>query len=299
MPVYADPTLPAVSDLAAEGVEILPLSDAPADALRVGLLNLMPLKEMAETDMLRVLSSTQLPVVLTLVSLRTHVPRHTSPEYMAAHYEPWRDDMTRGFDGFIVNGAPLERVAFADVSYWPEICGIFDSLRSASVPSLFICWAAFAAMYHHYGIDKRLLDRKISGVYPHGVIGSGNRLTEGFDDEFYVPNSRFITWLRSDLDPAVERGVRIISENPDSGVYMASAFDDREIYITGHSEYAPLTLDFEYRRDTERGMNPSVPVNYYRDDSPEAGPVVRWRAHSRLLFANWIGRVVAPGRARR
>lgn len=126
-------------------------------------------------------------------------------------------------------------------------------------------------MYHHYGIDKRLLDRKISGVYPHGVIGSGNRLTEGFDDEFYVPNSRFITWLRSDLDPAVERGVRIISENPDSGVYMASAFDDREIYITGHSEYAPLTLDFEYRRDTERGMNPSVPVNYYRDDSPEAG----------------------------
>lgn len=170
MPVYADPTLPAVSDLAAEGVEILPLSDAPADALRVGLLNLMPLKEMAETDMLRVLSSTQLPVVLTLVSLRTHVPRHTSPEYMAAHYEPWRDDMTRGFDGFIVNGAPLERVAFADVSYWPEICGIFDSLRSASVPSLFICWAAFAAMYHHYGIDKRLLDRKISGVYPLSLI---------------------------------------------------------------------------------------------------------------------------------
>lgn len=299
MPVYADATLPAVDALAAEGVGIMPLAAAPADALQVGLLNLMPLKEMAETDMLRVLSATDLPVVLRLVSLSTHVPRHTSAEHMAAHYTPYSDGMERQFDGFIINGAPLERVEFADVSYWPEITGIFDALRRSHTPSLFICWAAFAAMYYHYGVDKTLLEHKISGVFPHRVIGGGNRLTAGFDDEFYVPNSRFITWRNADLERALAAGVRIISDNPESGVYMASALCDREIYITGHSEYAPTTLDFEYRRDTERGMNPSVPVNYYRDDCPEKGPVVRWRAHSRLLFANWISRVVAPGRGNR
>lgn len=296
MPVFADHTLPAVEALAGEGVDILPIGDAPAGALRIGLLNLMPLKEMAETDMLRVLSATDLPVALRLISLRTHVPRHTSAEHMAAHYTPYSEGMERSLDGFIINGAPLERVAFRDVSYWPEITMIFDSLRRSHTPSLFICWAAFAAMYHHYGVDKTLLENKISGVFPHRVIGGGNRLTTGFDDEFYVPNSRFITWSQADLQPAVAAGVRLISDNPESGVYMATAFDDREVYITGHSEYAPLTLDFEYRRDTERGMNPSVPVNYYRDDCPEKGPVVRWRAHSRLLFANWISRVVAPAR---
>lgn len=305
MAVYPPAGLPACSVLAEnEGILAGPGATAGARGcaeaavatrpLRVGLLNLMPLKEMTECDLLRHLSATPLPVELELLTMASHTSRCTPPSHMEAFYRTARRlmDSCVELDGLIVTGAPVEKLTFESVDYWPELCELMDYARSRVRSTLYICWAAFAALYHFHGIDKTILPRKLSGVYRHRAAAPGVALLRGMDDEFFVPHSRFAT-----VDPAsVEAapGVRVISRSDDAGVHIAQWGEGREFYITGHSEYAPSTLDFEYHRDLERGLNPQVPVNYYRDDRPEAGPVVRWRSTASLLFANWLHFYVNP-----
>lgn len=254
--------------------------------LRIGILNLMPLKIMTETDLLRLISNTPLQIELDLIDTSSHVSRNTPREHIEEFYKTFDDIRDQNYDGFIITGAPVEKVKFEEVDYWSELQEIFDWARTHVTSTLYICWAAFAGLYHHYGIDKIVLDRKISGVFPHRINDRKNPIFRGFDDEFFVPHSRFSAVSASDIERVP--GLQILSESDESGVYMVMARNGREFFITGHSEYSPGTLDFEYHRDLAKGMNPEIPAHYYRNNNPEEGPVVRWRSHANLLFSNWL-----------
>lgn len=254
--------------------------------LRIGILNLMPLKIMTETDLLRLISNTPLQIELDLIDTSSHVSRNTPREHIEEFYKTFDDIRDQNYDGFIITGAPVEKVKFEEVDYWTELQEIFDWARTHVTSTLYICWAAFAGLYHHYGIDKIVLDRKISGVFPHRINDRKNPIFRGFDDEFFVPHSRFSAVSASDIERVP--GLQILSESDESGVYMVMARNGREFFITGHSEYSPGTLDFEYHRDLAKGMNPEIPAHYYRNNNPEEGPVVRWRSHANLLFSNWL-----------
>ncbi|HRF68147.1 MAG TPA: homoserine O-succinyltransferase [Muribaculum sp.] len=289
MPVRVPVSLPAVEMLKEENIFVIDEQRASSQdirPLRIGILNLMPLKIMTETDLLRLISNTPLQVELDLIDTASHVSRNTPREHVEEFYKTFEEIKDLNYDGFIITGAPVEKVDFEEVDYWDELCDIFDWARTHVTSTLYICWAAFAGLYHHYGVPKHVIDRKISGVFPHRVNDSRNPIFRGFDDEFYVPHSRFSEVLRDEVEQV--KGLDIIAESPESGVYMVMARNGREFFITGHSEYSPYTLDFEYRRDTDKGMNPAVPAHYYIDDDPSKGPIVRWRSHANLLFSNWL-----------
>lgn len=281
--------MPAVETLREENIFVIDEQRASSQdirPLRIGILNLMPLKIMTETDLLRLISNTPLQVELDLIDTSSHVSRNTPREHIEEFYKTFDDIKNRNYDGFIITGAPVEKVKFEEVDYWTELQEIFDWARTHVTSTLYICWAAFAGLYHHYGIDKIVLDKKISGVFPHRITDSKNPIFRGFDDEFFVPHSRFSAVAKEEIEKVP--GLKILSESPESGVYMVMARNGREFFITGHSEYSPGTLDFEYRRDLEKGMNPEIPAHYYRNDDPQQGPVVRWRSHANLLFSNWL-----------
>lgn len=291
MPVRVPVSLPAVEVLREENIFVIDEQRASSQdirPLRIGILNLMPLKIMTETDLLRLISNTPLQVELDLIDTSMHVSRNTPREHIEEFYKTFDDIRDQNYDGFIITGAPLEKVEFEEVDYWPELCEIFDWCRTHVTSTLYICWAAFAGLYHHYGVPKHVLSHKISGVFRHRICAAGHRnpIFRGFDDEFYVPHSRLVQLDRREVE-AVE-GLTVLSESPESGIYMVSARGGREFFITGHSEYSPLTLDFEYHRDLDKGINPSIPVHYYIDDDPCKGPLVRWRSHANLLFSNWL-----------
>ncbi len=289
MPVRVPVSLPAVEMLKEENIFVIDEQRASSQdirPLRIGILNLMPLKIMTETDLLRLISNTPLQVELDLIDTASHVSRNTPREHVEEFYKTFEEIKDRNYDGFIITGAPVEKVDFEEVDYWDELCGIFDWARTHVTSTLYICWAAFAGLYHHYGVPKHVIDRKISGVFPHRVNDRRNPIFRGFDDEFYVPHSRFSEVLREEVEQV--KGLDIIAESPESGVYMVMARNGREFFITGHSEYSPYTLDFEYHRDLDKGMNPVVPAHYYIDDDPSKGPIVRWRSHANLLFSNWL-----------
>lgn len=283
--------LPAADILRQEGFEVL--SAGEGAPLKIGILNLMPIKITTETDLARLLASSPLPVEMTLFEPATHTSKTTPAEHIRKFYKKASRFGAGEFDGFIITGAPLERVDFEDVDYWNELCGIMDTSLTFARSTLYICWAAFAALYHRYGVRKHLYETKISGIYPHRVT-SPCSLTTGFDDEFYVPHSRFIGFDREEIDK--HPSLNIVAESDEAGIYIIGDANGRDFYITGHSEYSPLTLDTEYRRDLGKGMNPSIPVNYYKNDNPALEPIVRWRSHSRLLFHNWLNYYVSPRR---
>ena len=289
MPVRVPVQLPAVETLREENIFVIDEQRAEGQdirPLRIGILNLMPLKIMTETDLLRLISNTPLQVELDLIDTRSHVSRNTPREHIEEFYKTFEEIRGQNYDGFIITGAPLEMVEFEDVDYWHELCEIFDWCRTHVTSTLYICWADFAGLYYHYSVTKHLTSSKISGVFRHRVNDQRNPIFRGFDDEFYVPHSRHVQLVRSDIESIP--GLKILSESPESGIYMVMARGGREFFITGHSEYSPLTLDYEYRRDMDRGLNPSIPVHYYIDDDPSRGPLVRWRSHANLLFSNWL-----------
>lgn len=289
MPVRVPVSLPAVETLREENIFVIDEQRASSQdirPLRIGILNLMPLKIMTETDLLRLISNTPLQIELDLIDTSSHVSRNTPREHIEEFYKTFDDIRDQNYDGFIITGAPVEKVKFEEVDYWTELQEIFDWARTHVTSTLYICWAAFAGLYHHYGIDKIVLDRKISGVFPHRINDRKNPIFRGFDDEFFVPHSRFSAVSASDIERVP--GLQILSESDESGVYMVMARNGREFFITGHSEYSPGTLDFEYHRDLDKGMNPEIPAHYYRNNNPEEGPVVRWRSHANLLFSNWL-----------
>lgn len=289
MPVRIPATLPAVEELKKENIFVIDEKRAAAQdirPLRIAILNLMPLKLMTETDLLRLISNTPLQVELDLVLPSGHEWTNTPKEHLDTFYKSFREIRDNNYDGFILTGAPVEMVDFEAVDYWQELTEIIDWSRTHVTSTVYICWAAQAGLYHNYGVPKHILPEKISGVFPHTVSDRSNPLFRGFDDVFCVPHSRHSEVRKADILRVPE--LSIMSESEESGVYIVMARNGREIYITGHSEYSPLTLDFEYRRDTAKGMNPHVPRHYYKDDDPGKGPVVTWRGHANLLFSNWL-----------
>ena len=289
MPVKVPSSLPAVETLRSENIFVIDEQRATRQDIRplkIAILNLMPLKIMTETDLLRLLSNSPLQIELDLLDIDGHESKNTPKAHIDMFYKRFDDIKNENYDGFIITGAPVEKVDFNEVDYWDNLTEIFDWAKRHVTSTLYICWAALAGLYHHYGIPKHLLSRKLSGVFACTALDQKNPIFRGFDDMFYVPHSRFSEVRRSDIEKV--EGLSIISEGDDCGVYMVMARGGREFFITGHSEYSPGTLDFEYHRDLEKGMNPAVPRNYYIGDNPANPPLVRWRSHANLLFTNWL-----------
>lgn len=289
MPVKLPNNLPAIELLKKENIFVM--SDLRANEqdirpLRVLVLNLMPLKITTETDFIRLLSNNPLQVEMEFLRLETHVSKNTPEEHLEMFYKSLSEVKENFYDGMIITGAPVEMVPFEEVTYWKEIQTIFDWARTHVTSSLYICWASQAALYHFYGVDKIPLDEKLFGVFKHSALDKRHPLFRGFDDEFFIPHSRHTTMLREDL--LAKDGIEILSESPEAGIAIASSRGGREFYLTGHSEYAPFTLDEEYKRDLEKGQSIRMPVNYYIDDNPHNRPLVRWTSHANLLFNNWL-----------
>ena len=289
MPVRVPSSLPAVEALRNQNIFVIDEQRASSQDIRplkIAILNLMPLKIMTETDLLRLLSNTPLQIEIDFIEPDGHVSKNTPREHIEAFYKKFDDIKKDNYDGFIITGAPVEKVNFEEVDYWQQLTEIFSWARTHVTSTLYICWAALAGLYFHYGVKKYVLDRKISGVFKHYIDDPRNPIFRGFDDEFYVPHSRYSEVRKEDI--ATIADLKIISESDESGVYMVMGRGGREFYLTGHSEYSPMTLDFEYHRDLEKGLNPHVPDNYYLDDDPAKKPIVRWRSHANLLFTNWL-----------
>ena len=246
----------------------------------------MPLKITTETDLVRLLSNTPLQVEISFMKIKKpHLEEYTdrAHENIYTDFDKMREDR---YDGMIITGAPVEQMDFEEVNYWDEITEIFDWARTHVTSTLYICWAAQAGLYHHYGIPKYALDKKMFGIFKHRTLLPLHPIFRGFDDEFYVPHSRHTEVRKEDILKVPE--LTLLSESDDSGVYMVVARGGREFFVTGHSEYSPLTLDTEYRRDVSKGLPIEIPRNYYVNDDPDKGPLVRWRGHANLLFSNWL-----------
>ncbi|TJY66601.1 homoserine O-succinyltransferase [Sphingobacterium alkalisoli] len=289
MPVKIPNNLPAIELLKKENIFVM--SDLRANAqdirpMRVLILNLMPIKISTETDFVRLLSNNPLQVEVEFLRLDTHTPKNTPEEHLELFYKGFSDIKENFYDGMIITGAPVEMLKFEEVTYWDEITMIFDWARKHVTSTLYICWASQAALYRFYGVDKTPLEQKLFGVFKHTVTEKKDPLFRGFDDEFFIPHSRHTTILKKDLEN--KEGVSILSESQDAGVAIVSSRGGREFYLTGHSEYAPLTLHEEYVRDLERGLAVNVPHNYYADNNPDNSPLVRWTGHANLLFNNWL-----------
>lgn len=289
MPVTLPANLPAIELLKKENIFVmddLRASSQDIRPLKILVLNLMPLKITTETDIVRLLSNTPLQIELTLMHIKEHNSKNTPIEHLLEFYNDFDEVKGQNFDGLIVTGAPVEQLPFEEVTYWAQIQDIFNWARHHVTSTLYICWAAQAGLYHFYGVPKHPLEQKMFGVFKHTANDPTLPIFRGLDDEFYVPHSRHTEVRREDLEKVSE--VTILSESEDSGVYIAMARDGREFFITGHSEYAPETLDTEYKRDVAKGLSIELPQNYYRNDDPNEQPIVRWRSHANLLFSNWL-----------
>ncbi len=289
MPLNLPDRLPAIELLKKENIFVFDHPRASRQdirPLRIVVLNLMPLKITTETDLVRLLSNTPLQIELSFMKLRSHTPKNTPVEHMKAFYKDFELMCNERFDGMIITGAPVEQMPFEEVSYWNEVSAIFDWARTHVTSTLYICWAAQAGLYHHYGVPKHDLPHKMFGIFEHTVNRPLLPIFRGFDDVFYVPHSRHTEIRREDIERCPE--LDILSESPEAGVYMVMARGGREFFVTGHSEYSPYTLDGEYKRDLAKGLPIDMPRNYYRGDDPSQPPLVRWRAHANLLFSNWL-----------
>jgi len=289
MPLYLSENLPAIELLKKEHIFVnnqTRHSVQDIRPLRLVILNLMPLKITTETDLVRLLANSPLHIEIDWMKIKGHTSKNTPAEHIEAFYKDLEALKDRHYDGMIVTGAPVEKLDFQEVTYWDELKHIFDWAR-ASVPyTLYICWAAQAALNHFYGVPKYTLPSKMFGVFKHTMNEPFLPIFRGFDDVFFVPHSRHTDIHREDILKVPE--LTLLSESDESGVYMVMARGGREFYITGHSEYAPYTLHDEYHRDVSKGLPITVPVNYYPDDDNTRPPVVRWRGHSNLLFSNWL-----------
>lgn len=291
MPLNLPDKLPAIDLLKEENIFVIDNSRASTQDIRplkIVILNLMPIKITTETDLIRLLSNSPLQIEVSFMKLKSHTSKNTPIEHMKAFYRDFECMRNEKFDGMIITGAPVEHLEFEDVNYWDEIQDIFNWTRTHVTSTLYICWAAQAGLYYHYGIPKYPLDKKMFGIFEHHICEGMSKLPifRGFDDVFFVPHSRHTEVRRADIEKHPE--LTIISESDDSGVHIVMARGGREFYVTGHSEYSPYTLDTEYRRDLGKGLPIDMPKNYYRDNDLEKGPLVRWRSTANLLFSNWL-----------
>ena len=289
MPIKIPEALPAAQTLAEENIFTMGEQRATTQRirpLRIGILNLMPTKVATETQLLRLLGNTPLQVEVELLHTKTHESKNTSKEHLLKFYKTFDDVKDSFFDGFIITGAPVEKMEFEEVEYWPELCEIMEWTKTHVYSTFHICWGAQAALHYHYGINKYMLPEKLFGVYPHRVIADHPILCRGFDDVIMVPQSRHTTLRKEDILEVPE--LQILAENEKCGPYIMKIRDGRQIFVTGHSEYDADTLEREYIRDKKAGLPITVPENYYPDDDDTKRPNVSWRAHAHLLFANWL-----------
>ncbi len=290
MPIRIPDNLPARHILEGERIFVMEENRALSQDIRpikIIILNLMPNKEVTETQLLRALSNTPIQIDIELLRISTHVSKNTSKEHLFKYYETFDLIKDNYYDGLIITGAPVEQLPYEEVDYWPELCSIMEWSKTHVYSTMHICWGAMAGLYYHYGIPKYDLDAKCFGVFEHSTTGSKPvKLFRGFDDIFYVPHSRHTELRREDI--ASVEDLRILSESPESGVYAVSDKRGRQFFITGHSEYDRYTLDAEYKRDVDKGLSIEIPKNYYRDNDPSKEPLMRWRSVATLLFTNWL-----------
>ena len=289
MPLRLPDRLPAIELLKHENIFVMDDSRAHMQDIRplkIAILNLMPLKITTETDLIRLLSNTPLQIEVSFMKLKSHTPKNTPIEHMMMFYRDFEEMRHEKYDGMIVTGAPVEQLPYEEVSYWDEVTDIFAWARTHVTSTLYICWAAQAGLYFHYGIPKYPLEKKMFGIFPQYTLNPQLPIFRGFDDVFEMPHSRHTELHREDI--LAHPDLQLIAESTESGVSMVMARGGREFFITGHLEYAPDTLDREYRRDKDVRDDVEMPINYYRNDDPEQGPKVTWRAHANLLYSNWI-----------
>ena len=293
MPVIIPSALPARATLEAENVFVMTRGRAGHQdirPLRIAIVNLMPTKIHTETQLLRLLGSTPLQVEITLLRMGSHDSRNTSSAHLDSFYATFDEVSAHKFDGLVVTGAPVERLEFEEVDYWPELCDLLDWSRHNVFSTLHVCWGAQAALYRHHGIPKYPLPEKVSGVFEHRVRRPGEPILAGFDETFLAPHSRHTEVRADDLRSA--EGLVLLADSDEAGVYLAASRDGRQVFVTGHPEYDRHTLAVEYERD--RAVDPATepPRHYYPDDDPARPPLMTWRSHSYLLYANWLNHAV-------
>ncbi len=289
MPIKIPNSLPATEILEQENIFVMTETRAIQQDIRplnVLILNLMPTKIVTETQLLRKLSNTPIQIKVEFLKTASYIPQHTDPTHLDTFYTTFDEIKNRKFDGMIITGAPLDYIRLEEVAYWEEICEIMDWCKTHVHCTMHLCWAAYAGLYHYYGIDKYDLPEKLSGVYEHTVVRKNSPLFRGFDDIFYAPQSRATSVREEDIRAVKDLELMAVSEK--AGVTIVKTTDNRHFFMTCHPEYDADTLAKEYYRDLEKGMNPQIPYNYFPDDDPKQKPVVCWRSTGQLIFSNWL-----------
>lgn len=289
MPIKIKDSLPAKKTLESENIFVMTEYRAMHQDIRplhVLVLNLMPTKIVTETQLLRKLSNTPLQVEVEFLQTASYQSKHVEAEHLETFYTVFDEIKERNFDGMIITGAPLDYTDFKEVAYWNEICGIMEWSKTHVHCTLYMCWAAYAGLYYHYGIQNVYLPEKLSGVYEHRVLKKNSPLFRGFDDVFMAPQSRAMTVRREDIEKVPE--IELLAISDEAGVTMLKSKDSRQFFMTCHPEYDADTLALEYMRDKEKGLNPKIPANYFPDDNPDNKPIVRWRSVGQLFYSNWL-----------
>ena len=289
MPIRVQNDLPVREILEKENIFVMDEHRATHQDIRpikIGLLNLMPLKEDTELQILRSLSNTPLQVDVVFVNVSSHEAKNTSVSHLNKFYVPFHEIKKQRFDGFIITGAPVELMKFEEVDYWEELKEIMEWTKTNVTSTFHICWGAQAALYYHYDIQKKELPKKLFGLFQHKVQNRRIPLVRGFDDEFYAPHSRHTTISREDIEQKEE--LMILAESEEAGIFLAMAKEGRQIFVMGHPEYDRMTLNSEYHRDLKKGLSPEVPCNYYEDNDPFGRPILSWRNVCNTLYANWL-----------
>ncbi|WP_303922810.1 homoserine O-succinyltransferase [Draconibacterium sediminis] len=289
MPLNINDKLPAIEILREENIFVMDSSRASHQDIRplkIVILNLMPLKISTETDLLRLLSNSPLQIEIDFLKIKGHTPKNTPSQHMSEFYDTFDELKNKKYDGMIITGAPVEQLDFEEVTYWDEMKEILDWAEHHVTSSLFICWAAQAALYHYYKVPKYPLDKKMFGVFEHHLSDNTLPIFRGFDDVFFIPHSRHTEIRKEDIEKVDE--LQVISHSEEAGVSIVKAKNGRQLFITGHSEYSRNTLDGEYKRDMAKNLPIEIPRNYYPGNDPSKTPVMRWKSTANLLFSNWL-----------
>ena len=289
MPVKIANDLPARLELEEENIFVMDEDRALSQdfrALEILILNLMPIKQDTELQLLRSMSNTPLQLDVTFLQLESHVSKNTSASHLRKFYQTFSEIKNRNFDGMIITGAPVEKLAFEEVNYWEELTEIMEWSKKHVTSTLHICWGAQAGLYYHFGVSKVEFENKLSGIYKHKVMNRKEPLVRGFDDIFMAPHSRYTEASRQDI--LKNKELMVLADSEEAGIYIVMTEDGKQIFIMGHPEYDRYTLDQEYKRDLEKGIDPALPVNYYPDDDCNRKPILSWRSHANNLYTNWL-----------
>ena len=289
MPIKIQSDLPAKAELEEENIFVMDENRAISQNIRpleIIVLNLMPIKQDTELQLLRGVSNTPLQIDVTFLQMSSHVSKNTSASHIKKFYQTFEEIKNNNYDGMIITGAPVEKLEFEEVNYWDELITVMEWSKKHVTSTIHICWGAQAGLYYHYGIKKELLPKKLSGVYKHRVMNRKEPLVRGFDDVFMAPHSRYTQASRQQIldNPRL----KVLADSDEAGIYIVLGDGGKEIFVMGHPEYDRLTLDQEYKRDIDKGIEPDLPVNYYPDDDCNRKPLLSWRSHANNLYTNWL-----------